>query len=740
MYKLLLFSIMARSVDLATVRKQSIHLPILIPFTNDGPRKGIACKAASEIALNSFRKLPNVLNRKYWVEPVFLDEQGSKGHAIDELVRFTFNDKFKLAPIVVGPYFTPGCKAIASSLHHLNMVQIAMSCGSPSMTNKRSKFPNFYRIRSPGDVGVFPTLKFIKEIGHWDQIAVITTISNSYNYAIAKKMLRAATNINVTVAHFDFVNELDQMSIDRLKQSKLRVVALEIAQSSWILKFLCLTFKNGLTGPRYAFFLFLTGFSHPDGIPSNTTYGCTKEEILEQYKISHFVSAQQEPISNTSNSSSGLSVAEFESIYQQHLNGSVPADFEKRFQCYDVVSKALHSPNDAEEKLNNNFNKTLKNFIENSDFVMKIVNESVANGSIKSLRTGEELVYSSRLELDSDPQVIAHWDQDKGNLVVEYVCKMVDTNGADPDDIGKYQLFETNGVDWLTKDGKAPKEMATIEMVTIHVRFAISITIISLAIVFSIVLFLIIFYQWKAAETSTISNRCSMMATILPSILLFNLSSVAFALPWPSLWLCYIQPMLLVLAFSLANLFLLLESKPNGKFSKRFLIVFVLVIPLMLPLLWFVIDKIDLEETNLDQDFYDNGKDIEFHFKSFYCKSANFGSTNWAFLIIGYLLLVWLYMLNNFHWKIKSIKNSTAIIKSKEMIENNQQIHCKRQNMLQRCRVFVVNEISLAIATVLVVSSLEGIESQLTTISTTCLLFSVITSACFFIVAIKTKS
>ena len=144
------------SIEFASsIQKNTIHLPILIPFSNDGPRKGIACKTASDVALNSFRKLPNLLNKNYSIEPVFLDEQGSTGHAIEELVRFTFNDDYKLAPIVVGPYFTPGCKAIASSVHHFNMVQIAMSCGSPSMTNQRTKYPNFYRIRSPGDVGYF---------------------------------------------------------------------------------------------------------------------------------------------------------------------------------------------------------------------------------------------------------------------------------------------------------------------------------------------------------------------------------------------------------------------------------------------------------------------------------------------------------------------------------------------------------------------------------------------------------
>ena len=57
--------------------------------------------------------------------------------------------------------------------------------------------------------------------------------------------------------------------------------------------------------------------------------------------------------------------------------------------------------------------------------------------------------------------------------------------------------------------------------------------------------------------------------------------------------------------------------------------------------------------------------------------------------------------------------------------------------MLERCPLFVVNEISLAIATFLVVSSLEGIESQLTTISTKCLLFSMITSACFLLLSLK---
>ena len=54
-----------------------LNLPILIPFSNDGPRHGIGCKAASEIAIDAFRNLTTTLNKNYQIQPIFLDERGA---------------------------------------------------------------------------------------------------------------------------------------------------------------------------------------------------------------------------------------------------------------------------------------------------------------------------------------------------------------------------------------------------------------------------------------------------------------------------------------------------------------------------------------------------------------------------------------------------------------------------------------------------------------------------------------
>ena len=115
----------------------------------------------------------------------------------------------------------------------------------------------------------------------------------------------------------------------------------------------------------------------------------------------------------------------------------------------------------------------------------------------------------------------------------------------------------------------------------------------------------------------------------------------------------------------------------------------------------------------------------------------------WIFLIAGYLVLVWLYMLNNIHWKIKSYKQKPVSIwqdpnnKTKDVVQDSRLWEYENQVMQQRCRVFIVNKISLAIATILIVSSLKVIESQLISISVVCLLLSLITWATFLVVPVK---
>ena len=639
------------------------------------------------------------------------------------LVRFTFNSQFELTPIVVGPYYTPGCKPIASSADHFNMIQIAMSCGSPSMTSKRHKYPNFYRVRSPGDIGIFPTLKFITEIGKWNKIVVITTITNSYNFAIAKKFLNVAKHINVTVGHFDYAQDIDQMTIDRLKESELRVIALEIGQSPLVQKFLCLTYKNKLTGPRYAFFIFLTSFSHPSGLPPTSADGCTREEIMEQYRYCHFVSAQQEPLSNLVQSSTGLTADRFMEIYNSKLNYKIPADTVKRFQCHDAVSKALFSLNDAEEKLLK-MNMSLKHFLREPTSVMKVVNSSVASTKISSLRTGVPMEYSSRMELDTDPQVIAHWNPDMGDLMVAYTCRMEHSDG-NPMDILEYKLTQVYDFKWYTIDGVPPAQTASVKMVILQVKKSISIGIIVFTSVSSVVQLILSLAVWirKRLSSNFLIPTCS-------CVLLMNMAAVTFGWSSPILPLCFIQPLLCICQLSICNYIFITGLKPKDKLARKSLTFFSSIVPLLLVLLWFLTDSIFLKQFIPNDDHYDEVKDVKYVYKSFTCFSLKFGYINWALLVAAYQVLIWLYFLHNFHWKIKAAKKATLNYWN---VQQPQQIEQSQKIPLNNYRILIINNLALTTSAILIASTLHGLESSMVTIAVTLLLMSWITSVCLLV-------
>ena len=703
-----------------------LHLPILIPFTNDNPRHGVGCKVASEIALESFRNLTNSLNENYHIEPIFLDEQGTSGRALEAIIRFTFEDKFKLAPMAIGPYYTPGCKPIANSLHHFNMVQIAMSCGSPAMTNKRHKYPNFYRVRSAGDIGIFPTLKFIKEIGNWNQIAIVTTLANSYNFAIANKLFKVAENVNVTVSHFDYVEDIDQAAIDRLKKSELRVIALEVGEVTLVLRFLCLAYRTGITGPRYAFFIFLTSFSHPNGLPATTVDGCSREEIIEQYRYCHFIGPQLVPISTVSLSKSGLTLDQFEQLYKIKLNNRITADSVKRFQCYDAVSKALFSLNNAEERLMG-MNKTLADFLYEPNFVMKIVNASAATTEIFSLRTGSSLEYSSRLELDMDPQLISHWREDVGNLVAAYSCKMENSKG-NPMNILEYKLTKVNDFNWYTSDGQPPAQMASTEMVILHIGKPISLTIIVIASISSIIALIL-------AGIALFNKKLpsGVVSPVFISVFLMNMAAIAFIWPYPFLLLCFLQPSLCVCGLSICNFILAISAKRDDKPIKKSLIFFTCFVPVLLLLLWLVIDSISLKEFNSKNDHYDEMKDVKYIYTSFTCFTMKFGYTNWALLTAGYQMLIWIYFLQTFHWKMKEMKKLSLTYWHLPPPPLTRVVVQRVKISLNSCRILIVNKLALMVSAILIVSTLHGLEASLITIAITILLMSWITSICLMI-------
>ena len=88
-------------------------------------------------------------------------------------------------------------------------------------------------------------------------MAILTYAGNSFDVSVALKVQEEAKRNNITIAHFDIVNDVTDATVVSLLDSDPRIIDFQIAIPPLIVRFLCLAYKRGLTGPKYTIMLLM---------------------------------------------------------------------------------------------------------------------------------------------------------------------------------------------------------------------------------------------------------------------------------------------------------------------------------------------------------------------------------------------------------------------------------------------------------------------------------------------------
>ena len=406
------FTILLASIFVNTNGKISLSVPVLIPFTGTA-KDGKTCQASMEVAIDAANNQPTFLPQ-YFVKPVFLDEGRSSAQAAKK--SFSFIRSFKstnnsiIAPIVVGPYFTPGCTAVASAIHHFNFHQVAIGCSSPSFTENRKEFPNIFRQRASSEQDLPVQLAFIKDIGKWQRIAIITNALNPFDYGMGIRLYKNAAPSNISIAWFGSVSAITSDVVSSMKKSEVRIIFIAVGSNQqFVMEFLCEAYHQDMRGSRYIFMSSSQAYVDPMALDEEPLHGCTKMMLTEQIQQFFWIGLVNNPLANHGDTPLGYDLDAFENRLDDKINGARTADYVNRHLCHDAMLGALIAFNNSDQQLKLDASGSLVDFEHQPKLVAKNVRNALATINYNGLRVGV-ISYSKRLERDDEPHFIEYWD------------------------------------------------------------------------------------------------------------------------------------------------------------------------------------------------------------------------------------------------------------------------------------------------------------------------------------------
>ena len=144
--------------------KQPLEVFVLLPIVGDEPRRGEACRVAIDIVFSEVNNRSDLL-QNYQLRGVYMDE--GRGSYLGPVQLAKFKERQgNLSPLMIGPFFSAGCKAVAAHVHFYDMAMVTVGCSPPQPATDRRIFPNLYRSKITATFNAFAKLQFIRDIGN----------------------------------------------------------------------------------------------------------------------------------------------------------------------------------------------------------------------------------------------------------------------------------------------------------------------------------------------------------------------------------------------------------------------------------------------------------------------------------------------------------------------------------------------------------------------------------------------
>ena len=550
--------------------KTPLQIVAFWPLTGEENFDGKTCQAAMNVAINAVNNDPFLL-KNYNISVKMVDEGENGLLAVETTVRI-FNEalqnrqrKQQLAPIVIAPYFSTGCKLMARTLQHYGIIGIPTSCSTSEITGDRYLYPNLFRIRSPSEMVIYPRIQFIKEYGKWTKIGIMTNSASSRDFSMARLFYKTVQTFNISVPVFETFAEAEEISVTQFKKADVRIVVIDTTNPTFVITFLCEAHNNQMTGEKYFFIAHSNAFINPFNMPEKEIVpNCHRWQLVEQMKYTIWLGMVTEANFNYGITDLGYELVEFEKKIDEITGGARTTEYQMRHICHDAMMHSLIALEHAERELVA-FNQTILDYGNENSQVENVLKYVIVRKPYTNLHAGN-VRYSDRQEMDREPKTIRMFNQERMEL--ETVFYVTVARDASPFEISNYYFKTITPLEWPTQLGEPPTDYTRVSK-SIATKYHIAmLTISSIAI-------LLIVFQVAFAIKNVWMDRTKYKLKVFTNAMFiasvcFDLSTITVLWElyhWQSVS-CWVEALLLIMAVSLelSALFIRLElSRRCGK-------------------------------------------------------------------------------------------------------------------------------------------------------------------------------
>ena len=449
---------------LGAVVEKSYNLDMLIlaVITGSEPNRGVDCRAGHSLAVEAANRRRDILP-DYHINALIEDQMKVASNSPRMVLNFynEFKDQKMVemskfpSPVIIGPSNSNGCKAIGNFLHLIDYINVATTCTASFLIDKE-RFPNVFTTIPTSNPHNYGYIHFIKDIGRWNKVAVITFAAHINTYYAALHFQQVASDVGIDVPWFNGVMQFDRETALSLKASEARILVLMVASIPEVVNFFCKMHDVGVSGPKYIFFIYDTGFPDPTKLSEFPFKGCSRSVVADQIKRSFWMGNLDDHDDPLMASSFGYNRVEFDQLFDEYKGFQRDMDYEWRFNCHDATMQGILVLDQAERNLNLR-NLSLRHFTEHSKEVSQVIYEAAVNVDYYGLRA-PRVRYDRNKELFGLPNFITYWTPEAGHTKVVAVRKMENTSTYDYDGYWVESLVEP--FPWTTVDGEPPKDSA----------------------------------------------------------------------------------------------------------------------------------------------------------------------------------------------------------------------------------------------------------------------------------------
>ena len=444
------------------------------------------CRESMSIAVEAAQNNENMLVGFNLVVN-FINEGFNAQSTPEQLIRHLRNcsdNLFVTSPIVVGP--SQSCQFASGAAPYFGITQFSSFCAGPNLT-VRHKLPNLYRVQMPGEFALIAMIQFVKQVGNWKEIGIVTYSKNVNEYSMAQQLNRMAMENGIDIVHYFSESYISKQMVDEMRNSRARVIAMIYLGPKMCMKFLCEMFKHEATGSHYVFIGYATCIFDPyvDDLPN----GCSSEDMEKQLRQTFFAGASQIAMENNGPSEFGYDLVEFERLLMAKLSLESPSRNLRRHTCHDSMMAALIALNNSETVLKRE-SSTLKDFCRNHNFVGKIVNETASKINFQSLRIGH-IKYGPKSEIFQEKMSILQ--RQEGTFRLVYSMDWNATITMEAHRYNRTMLEPVLPVVW--QNLKPPKDLSNVEIIEIKLSNlkATILLVISAIFLFKDLTFIVVF-------------------------------------------------------------------------------------------------------------------------------------------------------------------------------------------------------------------------------------------------------